>query len=220
MRSPLLKMFPQEEQEKIASAVRQAEKITSGEIVPYVVPQSDHYESAEWRAGVLGGLAAFVAMTFLRSSPGDWAGFDPLGIGAVTLLGGLAAMLAVRFIPALKRLCAGSHLMTRRVEQRAAEAFVSEEVFATHNRTGILIFLSIMERRVLVVGDSGIHARVRQDDWQEIIGFMVGAIRAGKPADGLVEAIGRCGALLAAHGVGRGASDTDELSDNLRIGKE
>jgi len=220
MRSAFLNLFPQAEQEKIASAVREAEKITSGEIVPYVVRQSDHYETAEWRGGVLGGLAGFVAMTFLRNSSGEWAGFDPLGIGAVTLLAGGGAMLAVRFVPALKRLCAGSHLITRRVEQRAAEAFVGEEVFATHNRTGILIFLSMMERRVLVMGDSGIHSKVRQDDWHEIIGVVVDAIRAGKPADGLVEAIRRCGALLAAHGVGRRAGDRDELPDNLRIRKE
>jgi uncharacterized membrane protein len=48
----------------------------------------------------------------------------------------------------------------------------------------------------------------------------VKAIRAGKPADGLVEAIHRCGALLARHGVTRTAGGTDQLSDNLRIRKE
>jgi putative membrane protein len=215
-----MNMFPQGEQEKIAAAVREAEKVTSGEIVPYVVGQSDHYESAEWRAGALGGLLAFVAATFLRYVSGDWARFDPLMIGATTLLAGGAAMLAIRFLPGLKRLFAGSHLISRRVQQRAAEAFISEEVFATEKRTGILIFLSMMERRVLVVGDSGIYSRVRQDDWHEIISLVVAAIRAGKPADGLAEAIRRCGALLAGHGVERGAGDRDELPDNLRIGKE
>jgi putative membrane protein len=129
-------------------------------------------------------------------------------------------MLAVRVLPPVKRLFAGGHLMTRRVEQRAAEAFISEEVFATKKRTGILIFLSMLERRVLILGDAGIHSKVRQDDWHEIITMVVGAIRSGKPADGLVEAIGRCGALLAGHGVGIEPGDTDELSDNLRIRKE
>ena len=213
-------MFPQAEREKIAAAVREAEKVTAGEIVPYVVGQSDHYESAEWRAGVLFGFVAFVSMTILRNLTGDWSRFDPVGIGGATLGAGGIAMLAVRFIPSLKRLFAGRHTMTRRVEQRAAEAFITEEVFATHNRTGILIFLSMLERRVMVIGDAGIHSKVRQEDWHGIIDLVVQAIRAGKPADGLIEAIRRCGALLAAHGLTRGPGDSDELSDDLRIRKQ
>ena len=144
MQKAFMTMFPEQEQEKIAAAVREAEKATSGEIVPYVVGQSDHYETAEWRGGFLGGFIAFVAMTFLRNAFGDWTRFDPAGIAGATLLSGGGAMLAVRFLPALKRLFAGPHLIARRVEQRAAEAFISEEVFATEKRTGILIFLSMM----------------------------------------------------------------------------
>ncbi len=213
-------LFPKSEQEKIAAAVREAEKITSGEIVPYVVDRCDHYEAAEWRAGAVAGTVAFVLMTYLRYATGDWSRYDPVMTGGVTLLAGGAAMLAVRFLSPLKRLFAGRHLMDRRVEQRAAEAFMSEEVFATEKRTGILIFLSIFERRVLVIGDSGIHAKVRQDDWHGIIRLIVDAIRAGKPSDGLVEGIRRSGALLAAHGVGRSPGDRDQLPDNLRIREE
>jgi putative membrane protein len=220
MQNAFMNMFPESEQEKIAAAVREAEKVTSGEIVPYVVGQSDHYESAEWRGGFLGGFIAFAAMTFLRNAFGDWTRFDPAGIAAVTLIAGGGAMLAVRFLPGLKRLFAGSHLIARRVEQRAAEAFITEQVFATEKRTGILIFLSLMERKVLVIGDSGIHSKVRQDDWHDIVRLVVEAIRKGRPADGLVEAIRQCGALLAGHGVERAEGDRDELPDNLRIRKE
>jgi putative membrane protein len=220
MQKAFMNMFPESEREKIAGAVREAEKLTSGEIVPYVVGQSDHYETAEWRGGFLAGFIAFLVMTVLRTAFGDWTRFDPAGIAAVTLLAGGGAMLAVRFIPPLKRLFAGPHLMNRRVEQRAAEAFISEEVFATKKRTGILIFLSMMERKVLIIGDAGIHSKVRQDDWHGIIGLVLGAIRTGKPADGLVEAIRRCGVLLAEHGVNHETGDSDELSDGLRIRKE
>ena len=129
-------------------------------------------------------------------------------------------MLAVRFLSPLMRLFAGRHLMDRRVEQRAAEAFISEEVFATEKRTGILIFLSILERRVIVIGDAGIHAKVRQDDWHGIVRLIVDAIRARRPSDGLVEGIRRSGALLAAHGVTRSPGDRDQLPDNLRIRQE
>jgi uncharacterized membrane protein len=52
MPARFMNMFPQSEQQKIADSVREAEKVTSGEIVPYVVDRCDHYEVAEWRAGV------------------------------------------------------------------------------------------------------------------------------------------------------------------------
>lgn len=220
MSNAYMNLFPKEEQEKIAEAVHAAERVTSGEIVPFVVGQSDSYETAEWRAGTIFGLLAFLAAALLPYATGEWARFDAPAVAAATLLTGGGAMLAVRLIPAVKRLFAGSHLMTRRVEERAAEAFIGEEVFATEGRTGILIFLSMLERRVLIMGDAGIHSKVRQDDWHEIIALVVKAIRAGRPADGLVEAIRRCGNLLAAHGVARTAGDTDELSDGLRIRNE
>ncbi len=217
MPNALMSLFPPSEQEKIAAAVREAEKVTSGEIVPYVVGQSDHYEVAEWRGGATAGIIAFTAMSLARTARGDWGGFDPAFTGLVTLLAAGAAMLLARFFPPMRRLFAGRHLMSRRVEQRAAEAFIREEVFATPKRTGILIFLSMLERRVLVVGDSGIHKSVKQEEWDGIIASVVRSIRDGHPADGLVEAIRRSGALLSSHGLDREAGANDELSDNLRI---
>ena len=123
-----------------------------------------------------------------------------------------------RFIPACKRFFAGNHTMNMRVHQRAAEAFISEEVFNTRDRTGVLIFLSLLEHKVVVVGDAGINAKVQQSDWDGIVGLIVAAIRARKPANGLVAAIAKCGSLLEQEGVAIRRGDTDELPDNLRIG--
>ena len=219
MRSAAMRMFPPSDRDRIAEAVRQAESKTAGEIVPYVVHQSDHYEVAEWRAGFLLGGCAFLGMTVARSFESAWIPFDPVMIAALTLLASAIGMLAVRFVPALLRVCAGKHLIDRRVEARAAEAFISEEVFHTHGRTGILIYLSLLERRVLVVGDSGINAKVQTEDWHGIIHRVVEGIRRGKPADGLVDAILQCGTLLERHGVARGRGKTDELANDLRIGR-
>ena len=73
--------FPEGEQEKVAAAVREAERVTAGEIVPYVVGQSDHYESAEWRGGFILWCAAFLAMSLLPRATGAWMrrSFDEAG---------------------------------------------------------------------------------------------------------------------------------------------
>ncbi len=108
--------------------------------------------------------------------------------------------------------------MERRVQQRAAEAFITEEVFDTKDRTGVLIFLSLLEHCVLVVGDSGINAKVEQAEWADVVQTVVSSVRKGKAADGLVSAIQKCGDLLRREGLKRRGDDQDELPDYLRIG--
>ncbi len=106
--------------------------------------------------------------------------------------------------------------MARRVGRRASVAFLEEEVFKTRERTGILIFVSLFERRVVVLGDEGIHRRVKPGEWEGIVADIVAGIRARRPADALIEAIGRCGALLERRGVELRPDDKDELADGLR----
>ncbi len=118
----------------------------------------------------------------------------------------------------VRRLLAGRATILRRVAARAAEAFVAEEVFNTRERTGILIFLSVMERRVVVLGDAGIHGRIAGTEWDDLIGIVVEGIRSGRPADGLIRAIGESAALLLRHGFTIAPDDRNELGDTLRFG--
>jgi len=126
-------------------------------------------------------------------------------------------MALTHYIAPLRRILAGGALMRHRVSQRATEAFLAEEVFDTRDRTGILIFVSLFERQVLVVGDSGINERVKQEEWDDVVQTIIQCIRRGSYADGLVEAIGKCGTLLERRGVERRSDDTDELRDELRM---
>jgi putative membrane protein len=208
--------FSQEDRDRITAAVRDAESHTSGEIVPYVVDASDRYEEAEYRAGFLFAVLAFCGFVILRRFTSAWIPLDVIEIGFVTLAAGAIGMLLARFVRPVKTLFAGAHDMNHRVAQRAAEAFISEEVFNTRDRTGILVFVSLLEHRVLVVGDSGINARVESGDWDDIVQRVLRGIREGKMAEGLAEAIRQCGLLLQQHNLPRKADDRDELADGLR----
>ncbi len=209
-------LFSAEDLDRISTAVRQAERKTSGEIVPYFVERSDGYEAAVWRGGaILGSLAAFVLAAIHLFSE-QWHGFGLVEIVLLVAGGSGIGMALVYWIPFLKRLIAGSGLLEQRVAQRAAQAFIAEEVFQTRDRTGILLFLSHLEHKVLVVGDSGINAKVKQSEWENVVAAMVRGINNGRPADGLIEAIELCGSLLERHGVKRRKSDANELSNRLR----
>ena len=217
MASRVAKLFSEADQARIQAAVVEAEGKTSGEIVPYVVERSDGYEAAEWRCGAMIGGAVAIVFAALHVLSDVWLPLNFAGLVALSIVAFMAGMLAVRFIPALTRLAAGRGLMKHHCGRRAAQAFVAEEVFHTRERTGILLFVSLLERTVMVVGDAGINARVQKTDWDGIVGMIVDGLKTGAPADGMVRAIGACGALLERQGVVRRSDDTDELPDGLRM---
>jgi|WetSurMetagenome_2_1015567.scaffolds.fasta_scaffold11310_3 putative membrane protein len=211
------RLFSDQDLARIKQAVEAAETKTSGEIVPYVVEQSDDYERVVWRgASAAGGLAILIFLA-IHAFTVVWLPFALPIVLAVIMAAFGAGMVLVHFVPAVKRLLAGRTLLQKRVSQRAAEAFIAEEVFDTRERTGILLFVSVLERHVLVVGDSGINARVKQEEWDDVVQSVVRGIRSGSPAAGIVEAVGKCGVLLEHHGVVRRADDKDELRDDLRM---
>jgi putative membrane protein len=214
------RFFTASDLQAIEAAVHEAEKGTSGEIVPCAVAHSDHYEAAAWKGAVLGAFAAVVVAAAARYF-GDFWGFPALGwIVLPPLIGGALGYAAAAMVRPLKLALAGRAHVEHRVHQRAAEAFLENEVFKTRERTGVLIFLSLYERRVVVLGDAGINAHIGQHEWDAVVAGIAAGMRAGKPGQALGAAIARCGELLERRGVAIRADDTDELPDTLRMQEE
>jgi len=212
------RIFSQSDLDRIAAAVREAEGKTSGEIVPYFVEESDRYHESVWKGGVVFAALAGIIIVAASLLSTTWIGLGPIEIILILLGSTALGMILTHYLSFLKRLFAGNDLLEQRVAQRAAQAFIAEEVFETRDRTGILLFLSLLERKVIVVGDSGINAKVHQTEWQDVVDRVIMGINTGRPADGLVDAIQQCGTLLKLHGVKRRKRDVNELANRLRIG--
>lgn len=204
---------------RIAEAVADAEERTAGEIVPVVVPQSASYDVAVWRgAGAAAILALTVALLTVQFYDGWGLGwlFQPWGVALVTLAAGTGGALLAAFVRPVQRLLTGADLLDDTVHRRAMQAFVEEEVFDTRDRTGILLFVSLLEHRIEVLGDTGINQNVDPDDWAEIVERIRTGIRNRNLTNGLVDAIDMCGRLLERKGVNIRPDDTDELSNQVR----
>ena len=217
MASRVARLFSESDLARIKVAVVEAEGKTSGEIVPFVVERCDDYEVAEWRGGALLGTTVAIIFAALHELTDLWLPVNFAGLVAISIVAFVGGMVGTRFVPSLIRLLAGRELMTHHAGRRAAEAFVAEEVFQTRDRTGILLFVSLLERTVIVVGDAGINAHVQKKEWDGIVAMIVDGLKKNTPADGMVDAIHACGALLERQGVARKTDDTDELSDGLRM---
>ena len=211
------------DKERISAAVAEAEGRTSGEIVPYIMPESGKYDIANWRgAFTLSVITLMIVLLIFQFYSGWGLAWLHTGWGTafVTLCGGCIGAILPAILPWFKRFFAGKVLMTRMVQLRAIQAFVDEEVFNTRERTGILLFVSLLEHRIEVVGDAGINQRVSSDDWIHIVERIQAGIRGGRLVEGLIEAIRMCGDLLEKSGVEIRPDHINEISDAVRIRKD
>ena len=209
-----------EELESIKQAVARAEQRTSGEIVPYFVERSDAYDIAIWRgASILAIITMAIESIVLQFYDGwgfEWI-FTGQGMAFVVVIAGFIGALLGAYVPPVKRLLAGKELLDRTVHHRATRAFVEEEVFNTRDRTGILLFISLLEHRIEVLGDEGINRRVSAEDWIDVVAKIRHGLKTRKVAEGLIDAIELCGQLLERRGVEIQPDDSDELSNEVRF---
>lgn len=214
------KLLASIDEDRVRAAIAAAEERTAGEIVPCIVPQSEDYEVAVWRGAALAvGLVLVAALLVFQFYAGwglAWL-YTGWGVALVVLAAGTAGALATAFLPPLKRLFAGVSRRDRAVHRRALEVFIEEEVFDTRDRTGILLFVSLFEHRIEVVGDAGINAQVDPDEWADVVARIRKGIKDKQLTDGVVDAIGQCGRLLERRGVEIQPDDENELSDRVRI---
>lgn len=199
----------------VEAAVREAEAASGGEIVPYVVDASDAYPGAAWMAAALGAVAAPLVAAGLVAWLDLW-GVWPLWMTLPPLAGAGVGWLAARWVEPLRRALVPAPVAERRVAQRAAAAFLDEEVFLTRERTGILLFVSLFEHRVMVLADAGINRRVPAGAWDEVVADTVAGLRAGRHGAALAAGVARLGELLVEHAVPRAADDRDELDNRVR----
>jgi putative membrane protein len=216
-------ILTEDELERIRRAIVDAEAGTSAEIVPYVVASSDDYEVVLWRGAALSGaLFSIVALLVYVFYQGWSLGWLYTGIGfAIWIMLGFAVGVSVAaFVPKVFRMVAGRALLVKRVQARARRAFIEEGIFRTEAQTGILIFVSIRERRIEVIADQGVASAVPAGSWERVVGAVQPELRRAKLAQALVEGIRVCGVLVREIGLTADPQDRNELGDELRIGPE
>ena len=95
---------------------------------------------------------------------------------------------------------------------RALELFSQLRVWDTAENSGVLIYLQLIDRRVEIVADRGIDARVGQEFWDGVCRQMEGAFRAGDFAGGTLRALTAITEALRTHFPASG-ENPNELTD-------
>lgn len=201
------------DRERVCAAIRRAEQRTVGEIVPVVLERSDAHPGACWLAAfvslILGSV--LLAPVLPWQSPG-WV------IVLQTLLGASGWLAAARLADV-----SGLFVSERRADEvtgeQALQEFYTLGLHKTEAATGVLLFVSLAEHRVLVLGDTGIDAVMGDEQWAGVVDRVLNGIGTGDLAGGLEAAIDEIGEVLA-EAFPWVEGDRNELPDRLIVRRE
>lgn len=102
---------------------------------------------------------------------------------------------------------------------RCVEKFEKHKMFNTAARNGVLIYLAVKEKKVAIFGDQGIHEKVGDAFWNQTVQDAIEHFKTNKYIDGLEAAVASIGSALQSHFPFDRTNDTNELSDEIMVGK-
>lgn len=192
---------------RIEQAIAQVERRSATEFVVAIVPKSAKY--SRYRAIAAAAWSVATAMAYFPLVP--W-GAEVWALALQLPVGMLAWF--VLGVPALHRRLIPRHEAEHAARAVAFRIFAERQVYDTRDRTGMLLFISELERQVVLLGDRGIHERVGTGGWQEQVDYLVKRLREGKAADGVVDVIEQLESVLAAK-VPVNDDDVNELPNQV-----
>ncbi len=193
----------------VTAAVTQAERSSDGEIVTIVAEKSDSYHDVGLHYAVLAMLLVPALLAVLPQSFIDWITGVSLGwnatIGRGALMAFLTAMLAIVFLIVrfalaympLRMALTPASTKSRRVQRRALNLFKVGAERRTVGRTGVLLYLSLLEHRAEIVADEAIHSKVEPEVWGDAMAVLIENVKAGRPGEGMAKAVEQIGLVLA-----------------------
>lgn len=218
--------FTPEEHALVTAAVANAEARSDGEIVTIVARRSDAYHDVGLHYAVLAMLLVPAIWAVLPQSVIDWAlglifgwNHEVSRAALMTLLVVKLALLflivryALAWMP-LRTAVTPRATKARRVRRRAMEFFSAAADRRTVGRTGVLLYLSLLEHRAEIVADEAINSKVKPEVWGEAMAVLIAELKAGRPGEGMAEAVRMIGDVLAEH-FPKSGLDTNELPDRL-----
>jgi putative membrane protein len=212
MRNLAGKYLSPEDLERIDDAVQTAEKETSGEIVCLIQSTSYHYPMAN----VIGATALALPPS-LAATPllGGWLWLGPHNMWlflSLFAVGFAVFYLLVDHVAWLKRCFISRRELDEEVRESAVTGFFQHGLYRTQEATGVLLLISVFERKVWVLADHGIHSKIPQEQWQSVVDTVTRGFRNRHPAESICEAVRTIGRRLQTYFPVR-SDDLNELQN-------
>ena len=181
-----------QEKNMLADSIAKIEHHTSGEMIVAIFTKSSDYQIAHYRWGLI--LALVVSFLCYQLHL-----FEDAFYLLLILIPSFFAGFCLAFHPFFKNFILSDQEKTSQVNHKAFFEFHRNQLTNTQGRTGILIYLSLLEHQVIVLADHAIDQKVGKNYWDKIVSDLIIEIKNKKLVTGLNQAITNCGEQLAIH---------------------
>lgn len=201
--------FDQAACDSLAQCVTEIEQGTDAELVIVVRARSGTYRHADY---LFGSLVAFAGLLCLLFLPVDFHQYwVPVDVLVLFVLG---AFLSSRS-SGVRRLLTSKKFRDAAVRTGAAAMFYDAGIANTNAEMGILIYLSLLERRLELIADRGVLKGVPPREWNQSL-FALKEAGRNPDSQSLLKALRELGELLGKHLPATG-ENPNELPDMPRF---
>jgi len=102
---------------------------------------------------------------------------------------------------------------------RATEIFHKEKMHETKERNGVLVYVAVEDRKLAIYADQGIYDKVGVEFWYSQVQEMTAQFKNENYVQGMSVVIAAIGKALTQHFPYDRVSDSNELSDEIMMGK-
>ena len=198
---------------RLDTLIADVEKRTDTQIVLAVIQRSDIYAELPWKAFALGASISGLLVFILNLLSYVWyPGVTVLMAVAGVLAGGAVFALLTVLIPGFAKQFLSAYRSEIEVQQYAESLFLSRELFATSTRTGILVLVSLFERKVVILPDRGLRDQLTKNSMQSIIAAMTLYLKRSEISQSFQAGLEEISNILGTTVQGTGKN---ELSDEI-----
>lgn len=218
------KLFSESDRQRINECIKSAESGTSAEIVPVVATASGRYDRSEDHIGLWLGVLMLIAVSVLwpastvHAESGSWDSNPTLTqtikLVVAMVAGFLIGAVAGSRVGWLRRLFTPTQQMVDEVHLKARSVFFDNRIHHTQSSCGLLIYVSLFERKVILLADQNTLEALGQPVLDEHCTLLTRKLSQTGPTDALCETIEAVGAQLS-RAMPRQENDANELQDYL-----
>lgn len=186
-----------QERSQLDQRIAEVEKRTGAQIVLAVIKRGDSYAEIPWKAFALAVSVASLLVFFQAMLWSEWFTWTSVVPALTTMLaaGAVCALMTV-YLPWFARIFLNAHRSEMEVRQYAESLFLSRQLFATSKRSGILLLVSLFERQVIILPDTGISTLLSREVMRDIISLMTPFLASGLVTRALEEGLKKIEEIL------------------------
>lgn len=202
------------QRKEIAQYVTEGEELSGCEFVSVIVSKSGRYPIIYWKTAVIGILTISISLLLLDYFTLTFFMLPTHALWAFSLTTGLCTLWFPFLFKNVQRKIIGRDHLDRQSLTYARDAFLQHEIFDTSHRMGILIYISVFERKVHIIADFGLDQFITEQDWKKVIKQIRPFLKKKEYHTAIIEGIKSITSRIMEHPNFTKPDSTNELTNN------